>query len=116
MLLLPWKPEFNQSDFSHSGRHFRTPTGSHSSTDRSSNAVKSDLVKVKFELACLSTALAEIFGMCASVKTEDLTNLFNLFDEVLVNYNHLYNVKGDAMDSKKWRQRHVKLWQKLHLS
>lgn len=121
---LAFEEEFNRSFFSDGpGRSSEceekkahTQSGTYTGTDRSISVIKSEMRKVKFELNLLSTALAKAYAECASVEVVEMTKLLNISDQALIEYNELKNIEGNKEKAKEFKDKHIRLWQKLHLN
>lgn len=110
--------DLNKSNFSASGSDEHTFTGTHTGTGSRGGDLRNqgELTKIKIQLNLLSSALSEAFGACLSVDGKDLVSLLNLMDATLISYNDLYNIQNKMGDAKIFRDRHIKLWKKVHLS
>ncbi len=71
--------------------------------------------KIKLQLSCLSSALAEALSKCVSIEKEKLSRYFGVIDATMIKYNRLLR-EGNLERAEEFRRKQSILWRKIRLS
>lgn len=94
-----------------------TLTGTHSDVSgMSPREIQRELKRLEVELNLQSTNVAEAYHHCLMVEIDDLVKILNIFDGSLLNYLRLSKLENRQKEAEISKEKHLLLWNKIHLS